>query len=55
MIEGVKKGSNVNKAKKAVAGYKAQYKAYKNRDGTKSYINWASEKSYIKRDKTCCI
>ena len=54
MIKAVGKPIDVDKAKRAVAGYKAEYAAYKRRGGKKSYTSWATDKGYAKKGG-CCI
>ena len=55
MVQGLKKGVDVKKAKRQVAGYKADYQAYKRRGGTKGLTNWAADRGHAKGDSTCCI
>ena len=55
MVKALKKGVDVKKAKRQVAGYKAEYQAYKRQGGTKGYTSWVADKGYVKRDSTCCI
>lgn len=54
MIKAVGKPIDEAKAKRAVAGYKAEYAAYKRRGGGKSYTRWAEDKGYAEKG-ACCI
>ena len=54
MIKAVGKPIDEKKAKRAVAGYKAEYAAYKRQGGRKSFTSWAANKGYAKKGG-CCI
>ena len=55
LVGALKKTVNKQKAKATVAGYRQQYRRYKQNGGKKSYNQWIVDKGYGKRNSGCTI
>ena len=55
LVRDLKKPVNKQKAKATVAGYKQQYRRYKQGGGKKSYNQWILDNGYGRQNSSCCI
>ena len=54
-IEAMQQPIDMDKVKRDVARYKAEYLSYKRRGGNKGYTRWARDKGYAKKSDACCL